>query len=341
MTGYGPWYRSEIATGAVLGGGPVSSGVTWTHAANGSNWLNSYPAQLIPGSTGDYSKNEIASATTGTWPFRVYTRAQAVQRIWVLTIVGRSTEHNVSVSVQCGSGSTVSGIPVSSDLGSTVPITYVEDLVVQSAAVSNLTVNITPSGGYARLVSVSCYEQARVQLDASSSDHGVNIQSVQPDDEIYVPSYPTTIASTAGIMRATLQADARRPGLFYWSAPTSNPATRSGAYQAITGLGMPILTRKLTSGQTTGTVYWSAYAKVNAGNGDVQITTSHSAVSDSVNVTATSFGWTTKRAISVDCEDLSATDGRQASSWDEVTVNIRGNGGNTLSIAGFSIWEEP
>ena len=174
MTGYGPWYRSEIATGAVLGGGPVSSGVTWTHAANGST-AQLYPAQLIPGSTGDYSKNKIASATTGTWPFRVYTRAQAVQRIWVLTIVGRSTEHNVSVSVQCGSGSTVSGIPVSSDLGSTVPITYVEDLVVQSAAVSNLTVNITPSGGYARLVSVSCYEQARVQLDASSSDHGVNI----------------------------------------------------------------------------------------------------------------------------------------------------------------------
>ncbi len=115
--------------------------------------------------------------------------------------------------------------------------------------------------------------------------------------------------------------------------------TRNGAYTTVTGLGMPVLTRKLTSGATTGTVYWTAYAKVNSNSGDIKISTSHSGVSSVVNVTSTSYAWTTPQAISIDCEDMSAADGRQSSSWDELDINIRGNSGGTLSLAAVSIYE--
>jgi hypothetical protein len=218
---------------------------------------------------------------------------------------------------------------------------YTEPLAAQSAALTDLSITITDTDKGVQVVSIACWEQWRPRLAESSNDHGVNFQTVRPGQKVYVGNYPTAAESFTGVVSALAAADARRVGLFHYSLPTATPVTRSGAYTSIMGLLMPILTRLVTSGQTTGTVYWSAYCKVNAGNGDVQITTSHSSVSDSVNVTATSYAWTTARAISVDCEDMGTADGRRGASWDEIDVQIRGNGGNTLSLAAFSVWEQP
>lgn len=333
-----PNIRTEIGPGPILAGDPVSAVQTWQLAAAGVNYLNGAGAMLIPAAALDMSKS--VTTTSMTFHFRAFTRKQAVARIWCVQLAGTTSAGGVATINANAYGALTVDVPAVGTVS--LPFLYTEVLGSQASAATDLSVVIASSAGKSiQVVSISCWEQWRPALEPASGDRGVNAESIRPRERIYLGNYPTQPDSVTGIYDALTNCDARRVGLFHWSVDTAAPATRNGAYQSILGLLAPILTRKLTNGATTGTVYWSAYAKVNAGNGDVQITTSHSAVTDSVNVTATGYAWTTDKAISVDCEDLTAADGRRATSWDEIDVQIRGNGGNTLSIAAFSVWEQP
>lgn len=336
MTAFPPFRRTHPSESFVLSGLLVSSGQTWAPIVANTNWLNASGACLVASSCGDSSKNSVGSGATCVWRFRTYTRIQAIERIWMFQLTG--AKGSTGCDIKAGSSATQTFYVTE---GVTNTYLYTETIAAQASTTTDLTFQVTSNGAATVVQSISCWEQYRSRLEATNTDFGIDLASVRPGSRIYAPTAPTLIESISGVVYGGSGADPRRVGLFSWSVPASNPATRTGTYQAITGLGCPVLTRKLADGATTGTVYWSAYAKVNAGNGDVQVITSHSGVSDSVNVTGTSFAWTTPRAISVDCDDLSAVDGRQSSTWDEVTVNIRGNGGNTLSIAALSIYERP
>lgn len=344
MSGYPTPVRTEPSPTNIISGYPISAVQQWQPIAGGVNWLNGTGAMLIPAHSTKLSQSEIAAAGSGTWRFRVKPRKQAIGRVWAVLLAGRDTEHGVTASLQANGGTTLSGLAVTSSTYTNVPFIYEETLAAQSSTQAEINMTVAATGGYVTVQSISCWEQWRPALSESASDHGFNFTTVRPRERVYVGSYPTTSASVGGIYSALADSDPRRVGLFHWSVPDANPATRTGAYQSILGLTAPILTRRLTSAQaaanSTGTVYWAAYAKVNAGNGDIQITTTHSAVSDSVNVTSTVYAWTTARAISVDCEDIAAADGLQSATWDMLDVKIQGNGGNTISVAAVSIWEE-
>jgi len=72
----------------------------------------------------------------------------------------------------------------------------------------------------------------------------------------------------------------------------------------------------------------------------VQLTTSHSGITDVHHITTTSYAWSTPTQIAIDCEDITVIDGRQGSAWDEIAVSIRGNS-TTISVAAVSVFEEP
>ncbi len=336
--------RVEPAVAPIMSGAPVSSIQTWTPIAAGVNWLNGFGAQLIPGCSSIYSHNEIASAATGTWHFYAKTRAQAVERVFAISLVGRTTEHGVKATVSvCGAA----GVTVDVTAGYAIAVPYIFRVGVSpSSARTDLTVAVTAVGGHVRLLSVSCWEQYRVSLPADTNNHGLNQQSMRPGERVYVGDYPTTIASVGGAAQALAASDPRRVGIFQWAVPVENYLAHVGtSHVDVLGLPFPVLTRQLTSAQAagspgTGTVYWSAYAKVSAGTGSIQVTTSHSAVNYTATLTGTSFAWTTPRAILIDCEDMKTADGRRATAWDGIQFTRWNSGANDTQIASLSVWEE-
>lgn len=338
MSGFPNIIRYEPSSAPLVAGAPVSSLLTWHPAAAGTNWLNGTGAQLIPAAAIVLSKS--STTTNVQFRFRTYTRAQAIERIWAIQLQSTTTTGAAGTINVNSYGDMNVDVPAVGIVNA--PFLYREVLSSQAAARTDHIVKVSSTGGKSvQVMSISCWEQWRTYLAESSNDNGVNEQSIRPRERVYVGNYPTTADSATAVYDAMLAADARRSGLFHFGVPDTNAAARSGAYQSVLGLPAPILTRKLTSGQTTGTVYWSAYAKVSGGSGDIKVTTTHSGVSDSVNITNTSYAWTTPRAISVDCEDLSAGDGRQSSTWDELDVLIQGNGGQTLSLVACSVYEAP
>lgn len=247
----------------------------------------------------------------------------------------RSTSAGTTATIKAPASTGVAATALIGAARGVPPVIYSEVLASQSSAVTDLTIEITATGGDIEIDSLSCYELTRSAVPAAEA--GVDATSERPRERIYTDN---GTESVVGVLGSFLAMDPRRVGIYQWAVPVGTPVTRTGAYTNLLTLACPVLARKLNEGATTATVYWSAYARVNAGSGDVLLTTTQSGVSDSVNVTATSFAWTTPRAISISCEDMTASDGRQSSAWDDLQIQIRGNGGNTLSVAAVSVWDE-
>jgi len=345
--GYPPDVRTEATPSpTVFSGLPVSASATWGPMAYGANWLNGYGACLIPyAGYSSTSLNEIASSTTATWRFKTYTRAQAIERIWVAQVVGRVTESGGTAAVQAGgSGGQTLYVSPTGQINQTIFVR--EILSSQSAGLTELTFSLAAYGAYVTLQSLGCWEQWRPVLLQSSDDHGVNVQSDIARERIYTGNVLSGVAeSVTGTYFATEYADARRTGQFCWAVPEGNPyIVSSSTYQSILNVPAPMLTRKLyDDGLTTGTLYWSALVKVNdAGPGYVKLTTTHSGVSSVATFTNNlSLAWTTPTAISVDCEDLTAVDGRQSSTWDDLDVLVKSDLALDVSVASVCVWEQP
>lgn len=344
--GYPPAVRVEPAPSpSIYSGLPVSASQTWAPMAYGANWLNGYGACLIPYTAYPGSgNNEVASGGTATWRFQTYTRSQAIERIWVAQVVGRTTEKNGTAQLYAGSG-TPTEVYVSPTGEINQTIFYREILGSQSAAQTELTFTMNAFASHVTLQSLACWEQWRPVLLQSADDHGVNTQSDIARERIYTGNVLSGVAeSVTGTYFATEYADARRTGQFCFAVPTNNPyVISSSTYQPIIDVASPLLTRKLNSGQTTGKLYWSALVKVNdSGPGYIRLTTSHSGVSSVVTFTNNlSLAWTTPEQIDVDCDDMTSVDGRQSSTWDDMNLEVKSDFALDVSIASVCVWEQP
>lgn len=332
MTGIVQLNRQEISEDIVLSGAAISSGGTWYPAAYAANWLSAQAAVLVPGVVVD--KNVIA-ATTGVLHFRAKTRLVSIERVWMLKL--RSATEGTTATIKAP---TATGTALAVTVGAErmlSPIIYREILTAQASAVTDLTIEIAAVTGDIEIDSVSCFELTRPSLNEDGTDYGIDAQTVRPRERIFEG---TGYQSATGIVAASVTADPRRVGIYQWAVPVVTPITTTAAYADLQTLPSPVLARKLIVNTIVGPVWWSAYAKVSSGSGDVKLTTSQSGVSDSVNVTGTSFAWTTARSISISAEDMTTADGLVSAAFDALTVQIRANAGITFSIAGLSVWEE-
>ncbi len=326
MSGVVQVQRQEPSPDEMLSGGPISSGRQWYPAAFGSNWLAGQSAVLVPNVVIDKS---VVAGSTGVLHFRALTRAIAIERVWMLRL-RTATTATATIKAPASTGaSLVVGV---SPGRMALPIVYREILASQASALTDLTIEVAAATGDIEIDSLCCFELARIELDVL----GVDPQTERPRQSIYEG---TGVESATGVIASLFTADPRRVGMFHWAVPVITPVTRNGAYTNLLTLAQPMLARKLSDGANSGVLNWSAYAKVNAGTGEVRVSTSNSGVSDPVTVSVTSFAWTTAREIEIDCEDMSKNDGLPGGLWDDLQIQIRGNGADTLSIAALSVWD--
>jgi hypothetical protein len=330
MSGRVPSQRYEPDPDAIRIGVGISSGQHWLPMGFLANWLNGSGAMLVPGAVIDKT---VTSGTTAVLHFNVAVRAQAIERQWTLMLRSTSSACVATIKAPTSTGTAVA-VPVSAGRDVRLPIIYREILSAQTPGVTDITIEIAAAGGDIEIDSLTCCELARPLLQETTNNEGVNTETLRPRERIFEG---TGYTSATGIFAAST-ADIRRVGMYHWAVPVGQPITTTGAYTDVVSLAMPILAPLLTSGQTTGQVYWSAYAKVSSGSGDVRIT--YQGGTDSVTVTGTSFAWTTPKAISVDCEDMTTADGRRAGAWVTILPSFRANGGVTMSLAGVSVWNE-
>lgn len=315
-----------------IGTGP-SSIDTWTHLAKLGNWLRGTGAQIVAGCFPDIT---VSDGTTRVFRFRTKPRDSAIQRVWLFQISTTSTALvTVTVKSPTSTGTAVS-YTVPRALDARVPYIYTQTLSAKSSTEAEINLEFASSGGSTIVEHIACYEQTRAVLNKDATDLGVDLETVRPGQ----PIRGTNNESVEAVHDLVTGADARRVAIFHWAVPEESAVTRTTAsYQTLFDLAAPVLGPLLTNGATTATVYWSAYGKVAAGaGGQVRLTTDGSAVSDAVTISGTSFAWTTARAISIDCDDMTKPDGRRSNRFDGLQIEYQGDGTNLLSLAGVSVW---
>lgn len=315
---------------------PVSSR-TWQGAAYLANFLRGKGAMLVPWCV---PQRSISSGSTESFRFRVKTRNTAVQRIWCV-LLRTATVSGVSAEIEAPAlTGTTRGVPVSASLDTRTPVVYVETLGSKSATEQEISISIKALGAAVIVEGISCYEQDRPLLNQDTTDYGVDVHTLSTAQ----PMLDDEFRSIGGVMDALANADARRIGHFHWTLGDGAATRTTASYASLLSLAVPCLARKLARAAVTGTVKWSVYAKVAAGaGGQVRLTTTNSSVSDVMSVTSTSYAWTTARSISIDCDDMDSDDGRQTAgspAWDDLDLEIQGDGTNLLSVGSISIWEE-
>lgn len=340
MTAIVPYRRPEPDGTKIVSGAPVSA-AEWSLYAHLANYVVGKGACLVPAVM---PERTISAAATDTYRFRVKTRAAGLQRIWVLTL--RSTTSvatTADVRAPAGSGTIVTR-PVTASRRGMQHFIYTESVTSGFGTEQEISISVKANVGAVFVEQIACYEQDRAIIGATADEPGaitgVDVETVRVRQPILTSA---GWGDTGGV--ANLSGDTRRVGIFHLVTNDGNPWTKSTTgYQALLQLGVPVLAHKDLINDTTGTVKWSAYAKVTAGTGNVRITTTGSAVSDVVAVTGTVFAWTAARSISIHCDDMISTDGRQTSGtpvWDLLQAEIQGPGGtDTLSVAAISVWAE-
>lgn len=324
--------RRNIIPVSPMNGAAISSGRTWAAAGDLANWIQSQGACLVAGTSCDAQK--LTKSTTYNFHYRTKTRVVNVQRLWTFAFRGVTQATNVTVSVNGGTSYTFRA----STFTGQFPASVVETVAAKSSAEADLKVTVTiGSDTDVWMDAIRCYEVPRPMLNYDTTDYGVLLASEQSPQPIDAISYE----SIYGTFNSLVNQDPRRVGLYHWAVPAELPLTRtSNVAQNLLTLTVPVLQRILTSGATTAQISWSVYAKI-AGGGTavINMSTDGSAASDNMSVTSAAFAWTTTRTVSVDCEDLTAGDGRRSTRFDGLQFAIASDGVNQLSLAGISVWD--
>lgn len=322
-----PHRRPSLDTSGILSGLPVSA-FDWQALAGLGNFALGHGAMLIPWTFIGY---HVAKGTSATFHFYVAPKASAVERVWCVNL--RCDTPGATSVVTAGSAS-VTAAPPSTRTGRTASLVIREPLASKTALPGDAALMVVAGPDSDVVVeSVAMYEQTRSVLDLDSTDYGVDLGTVA----VRQPIADFANASLAGVADAYKQLDARRAGLFHWSAPDADPLTfTSGSFAPMFGLDPLILGAVNAVGSTTADVTVAAYAKVNSGTGQVRFTSASTSDATTLSITGTSFGWVTG-TLSVDAEDLTESDGRRASGWDSVKIECNDNTAATLSVAAVSI----
>lgn len=329
-----PMARPEPLESVVrIGNGPSSTD-TFVQLANLANWLRGSGAQIVAANMPEY---QIGSGATRIFRYRTKPRDSAIQRIWCFYVrTGATTAVEIIAKSPASTGTAQSFyVPAGRDMRT--PFVYVQNLAAKSATEAEVNLELTTSGGTCEVEMIECYEQTRAVLNKDSTDLGVDLETVRPGQ----PIRGVNNESIEGIHDVALAGgDARRVAIFHWAVPEEGAYTRTTAsYQSVFNVPVPVLGPLLSSGDTTHTVKAAVYGKVAAGaGGQVRLTTDGSGASKVFNVTATSFGWVATEDIAIDCDDMSAADGRRSTRFDGLQVEIQGDGTNALSLAGVSVW---
>lgn len=342
MTVRVPHNRRNIRTTGEVVAGEAVRGPTWQAGAHLNNWINGRGPQLVP----HYSPNVTLTTVTYLFAYRMKGYYQTIERKWTIQANAVQDPETLTVTPPVGAAQTIYVQP-----GTNAPTVDAiqEQLTTQTAAEGELVLTVQPSGAVT-IMAIGCEALARPTLATDTNDRGVNITHMNPGS-------PVSAGNLANIIKTTSDDDTgRRASILQWAVPYSAGGSTTTAFAASTTtdspswaqvfeLPCPVLARKIGRSATTGTItmkvlHWSSDGASTTGT--VRMLSSVNGASTGVAIGgSTTPAWSSADTATVDCDDLSAADGRLNGAWDELDIEFnRGAGSGTLYIASVAIWED-
>jgi len=318
---------------------PVRGGPTMRIAGGLANWIQGRGATLIP----YHSIGETITSGTHTLHYTIWPTDAPTHRAWVFDIY-TAPGTPVQATFTDPSGGTA-GVWINVDADASRRAIHVETVTSPGSGEATVAPTFTSDGANYVLAGLACYEIPVPSLDVTGATLGVHVETLLGGQAIVDTAAADGVSM--GALTATLEAardNARRAGLDHWSVDHGNAlSTVSITYQdmLVGGLGVPILARKVYQTDTEGTVQLRAYVSASSSTtGEILVTSTATSNTALLSIdSAAGVGWVTG-SIEVDCEDLTASDGRRGSTWDTLTWQWRRlTGVGTLYCSGRSVGE--
>lgn len=302
----------------------------------------------------------ITAGNTATLRFRNVPRYQTIQRMWAVGCRSAHATAASGVELAAPTGGALTTHPGRAVIGrgGMTPILYVENLAAQTGFTeSDLTIDIKATDRDIVVEALGCIEMPRREL--AIAENGQDLELLRSGSPImsgvdgrYVGGM-TCLASTGRLMP-------RRNGLIQWSVDGTAASAKgftSGSFTDLWLVPVPILGRKFYRTSTLATVSTRIYAWIDRGawggaiGADIQWNTTSGGTAVAALSLPDAAGSETPqwwpstagaaKTFSVDCEDLTAADGRRSTRWDDVQVQVKNTGGGgTVCVASVSVWED-
>jgi hypothetical protein len=311
----------------------------WTQSAIALNWLLGRGGALIPWT---WVGDDVSVAATETLRFTIYPRAQATHRAWLFTALA-TTSARLTFTDPSG-GSTAFDIvddvvadPDNDDL--MTPRMHVETIASRVDVATHVEVTIENDAGSATsatLLSIACFELPRASL--ASVDGGVEQASLVGGMPIFNGSSGgLSLTAVVGAVGEALSV-AKRPAHIQMARFAGNGAlVIAGAGGPLFSADLPVLERFIYAGETTVSVPIWVYTRSDVGaNGTIDVAIDSGSTHQFVIPGGDTGTWRTA-SVPIHVEDLSASDGRRATSWDKVNVSGAVLGVGSMYLESFML----
>jgi hypothetical protein len=340
MTAKVPRHPTNIDSIGIKSGLPVT-GSQWGSLARIVNWIVGRGGSLVTACC--YGK-ELAAGANQTFRFYISPRHQGLYHLWVVTMRGGDR----ALGIFTPNGGAAKDWYISGD---DVETLFFLESVAQSRTPAESYCNIELYGGSvdsAYIYQIALYELPRTVLELGS-DHGpADLATVSHGQVIRTSADGDQSVEGVSTGLITAKDACRRNGHFYWYYPPGIPITTVDyPGDNLFPLSPEVCGRKIYAdddapdGTQGRTLTWRIYGKTSTAGrvGTVKLETT-SGESTTVTLSSTSAGWSAAAEIDVDCEDLSADDGRRDTTWEELDFNAKiDTAGSTFTLYGISVYE--
>lgn len=317
--------------------GVAPSSREFLNAANLANWLAGRGGQLIPA----FCYGTLAGNTTKTLNLHVLPRKQALTRAWVISAYATSATPFVLTVTRGSFSQAFTFAQTRVDSAPAIlyePITSPTD-TVGTATQLTLTLASSASSGAGFIDSISCFEVPRAVVVPGLDDGTVVLDRYRPGAPIHQFSVETLVDAVTD-----LAAISRRNGMYCWAVDVADCfSTTSTSYVPIFDLLKPAVLAAYTDAANGALDYINCkvYARSTVLGGTFRVTAA-SGDSNTINLTSSGAwvwnpGTINTRTVSVDTENLSVSDGRRSSRWDELTFELKAGTAGVAEIATICI----
>lgn len=295
------------------------------------NWALGRGQTVIPANCYGNSTTvwEITAGNTLRLNYYQWAREHtALRLLWVVTLQPKSA---ASIPFTFASSLGASQTAVAASTGYYYPTTlaFVDDATGLTSG-SEIYCSLTndAASGTLEVLSVACYALPHAELEADTTDDGASDEGMAPGQAVYSPNAVSSGLRSLANAVASLPTDQGRAGL--WAFSVGDGSYRSIADgSAVTLFEVPpvLLGRKLYTTNTTRTIDYAFKARVATAGATHRVTiTMASGAVATTDVTTTTMSWHTG-TVAVDAEDVTSSDGRRSTRWDEATIAVQRTAG--------------
>lgn len=330
-----PWLSQD----SILVGQPVRA-MTWAQAAHAVNWLSAAGSHCIPKFFG--GEATVAAGSTATYHVQLVQTPQAKYRMWDVAYYADVTPGDFAMTFTDPSGTPhdISGRSqvATADIEDLVEKPVLETIATRTGGIVPATFSFTSGASSTKtacIYTISCFELPRGALQCDAQDLGIAVESILGADApgpILDGDAYTSLGAVVQGHYAPFKAQPRVQ--FVWAEPAGQGiSTTSATFVPLFEEGPVCLGTKLY--RTSTTIAMTVYAYVRTGaatTGELRVTMTSGGTVTIAIPTSTTGAWVTG-TVDIDCEDMTAADGRRAGRDDIATVEVRRvSGAGTVAV---------